>query len=493
MVFSDESASKSLHVTPPFTSFSLCFFYRVLRIIDRIKMNDRNDVEVVEKQFKDQSIEKGTKKSSSYVFTVNNPTEEEARIIQENLEKECEYFIVGFEKGKKGTPHFQGYLVLKKGARAWSYLRNQIFSRGWWQIARGSPSANYKYCSKQGDYMEFGSQPKTIEILKKQQSLEVSEPDSKKARWSTCLSAAESGDIAYIKTNEPYFFLTHQKTVKELQLSSLKCPDSVEHAAGLFIWGSSGVGKSRLVRASFPPEMIYLKNPGTKWWCGYTGQPIVLIDDMDPRKVENLAWEYKIWTDHYSFPVETKGGSIPAIRPALIVMTSQYQLWELWPNYPKDVAAIQRRCEIIELTKENAPMWNINKLEHYVGIMRKWINNLQSSSSMQSGPSEIIVEEEEIPTVIDGTDTVTDTPEIPLTPEDKREVEVDTTDQDTEDRDIDNMDLTDYNWRNEDQLRVLREILKEKAARKRKRRERAIEQALFEVEAYSSNGEYSSD
>ena len=51
-----------------------------------------------------------------WCFTVNNPTMTKEEFL-DNMSENCKYLVVGFEVGDSGTPHFQGYLELKKKKR----------------------------------------------------------------------------------------------------------------------------------------------------------------------------------------------------------------------------------------------------------------------------------------------------------------------------------------------------------------------------------------
>eukprot|EP00959_Pyramimonas_sp_CCMP1952_P283537 5927362-Pyramimonas_sp.AAC.1 len=71
-------------------------------------------------------------------------------------------------------------------------------------------------------------------------------------------------------------------------------------------WGKTGVGKTRYVWDMHGVDEIY-QPTSYKWWQGYDGHKIVLIDEL------RANW----WTfgqllrllDRYPFTVETKGGS----------------------------------------------------------------------------------------------------------------------------------------------------------------------------------------
>lgn len=105
-----------------------------------------------------------------WVFTWNNyPPDWENRIRAafsqsgSNGSGGSKVWIAGKEVGEKGTPHIQGYVELDKKTRpftAFPFLPRQIH----WKAARGSREENYRYCSKDGDFICKGF-PKPIETI----------------------------------------------------------------------------------------------------------------------------------------------------------------------------------------------------------------------------------------------------------------------------------------------------------------------------------------
>lgn len=95
-------------------------------------------------------------RSRGWCFTINNYTDDDILEIL-YMHDNAEYTVFGFEVGKKGTPHIQGY----------TYFRNQIsfstikelLTRANIRAARGNADQNYDYCSKDNDFYEFGDRP----------------------------------------------------------------------------------------------------------------------------------------------------------------------------------------------------------------------------------------------------------------------------------------------------------------------------------------------
>lgn len=96
-----------------------------------------------------------TVRSRAWCFTVNNDTFDD---LQTLLDAMFEYLVFGFEVGgKKHTPHMQGYIYFKNAIRQVS--AKKILPRAHLLVAKGGPDDNYDYCSKDGDYYEFGDKP----------------------------------------------------------------------------------------------------------------------------------------------------------------------------------------------------------------------------------------------------------------------------------------------------------------------------------------------
>jgi len=76
----------------------------------------------------------------------------------------------------------------------------------------------------------------------------------------------------------------------------------------VILYGDSGVGKTRSVYESFPPEDIFKLNVANNlWFDGYSGQSVLLLDDF-------YGWiKFGIWlelTDGYPYRCEIKGGFV---------------------------------------------------------------------------------------------------------------------------------------------------------------------------------------
>lgn len=268
---------------------------------------------------------KMTSRSRNWCFTLNNYTAEEV----EACEKEgtvAKYLVYGKEIGECGTPHLQGYIQYKSLK---TLKQVKLFlDRAHWEPARADGGANKKYCTKDGDFKEHGTPPKT-------------QTEKGKGRWKRVLEKAKEGDMEWLEENEPYLVLNSRKKLKAMKEFRTEVMDYTDEDTPHEWWyGETGTGKSRAFWEKFPEG--YPKDTN-KWWDDYEGQ-VVVIEEVDPETMKYLASKMKKWVDRYPFLGETKGGSIK-IRPPKIVIISNYTIDECFSD-PRDAEAMKRRCKV---------------------------------------------------------------------------------------------------------------------------------------------------
>lgn len=121
--------------------------------------------------------------------------------------------------------------------------------------------------------------------------------------------------------------------------------DPLPHLDNHWVYGQSGVGKSRSQRQRY--QSIYIKAPDSEWWTGYNGQETVLIDDFEPFN-KSLSGMLKRAADHYPFQARVHGHQ-QLIRPQRIVVTSNYHPDQIWKE-EEQLQPILRRFTIMHMT-----------------------------------------------------------------------------------------------------------------------------------------------
>jgi len=104
-------------------------------------------------------------RSEHWAFTLNNYTDEDLITLTDasstgipiTARNKVIYLVFGFEEAPTtGTKHIQGYLQLEKAGemrdlQAWAGPNYH------WSACRGSDEDNFRYCTKEGDFLQWGN------------------------------------------------------------------------------------------------------------------------------------------------------------------------------------------------------------------------------------------------------------------------------------------------------------------------------------------------
>lgn len=249
------------------------------------------------------------------VFTVNNYSHEEYdKIINLDIWR---YLVVGKEIGESGTPHLQGYGVLKKQFRD-KALQTALGGRAFMEPRKGSHSQASDYCKKDKDFYEIGDAP----------------VQGKRTDLHDAVDTLKHHGIKRVAEEHPTTFVKFSRGFRDLSLM-LEKPYEHSDVRGIWIWGSPGVGKSRMARQLRPNA--YLKAQ-SKWFDGYSGERAIILDDFDLGGF-GLGHHLKIWADRYACTGETKGGTVN-LRHEVLIVTSNYSMDKIWEKL-EDVQMLQ--------------------------------------------------------------------------------------------------------------------------------------------------------
>ena len=277
----------------------------------------------------------GAEKSRSFSFTINN-----YKSVPTGLHSKMKYLCFGKEVGKENnTPHLQGYVVFKNA----HWKPHQYFlehGHGHFEITRGTPQQNIEYCSKDGQFTEFGTRPMDRREAGRRGGKRGGEMEIE--RWDEAWTAAKEGRIEDIPAD---IRLRHYGTILKVASRYQQPPEELDLLDNLWIVGEHGTGKSTWVHRTYPGAY---KKGFTKWWCGFRedepGHKTVLLDDLHPKFAEKEL--LKNWADVFPFQAEIKGGSM-TIRPERIIVTSNYHPNEVFGE--KDLGPIMRRFKVVNV------------------------------------------------------------------------------------------------------------------------------------------------
>jgi len=164
------------------------------------------------------------KRARGWAFTINNYTDDDVDML---LDMTFEYMIIGFEVGKDGTPHIQGY-VYWHDAHTFRAVKNTI-PRAHLETANGTPKQNREYCAEDGDFYEFGVLPRK----------------GKRTDLDDLVEAIEKGaSRTEIREQFPKHYFMYKKRIEELvpvrnepgqRQVKLLCIDDQYRHAGAFL------------------------------------------------------------------------------------------------------------------------------------------------------------------------------------------------------------------------------------------------------------------
>jgi len=289
--------------------------------------------------------------------TFNNYTAASFEAVRGWMTKNCTYAVIGKEVAETGTPHLQCYFALLERKR------RTFLSRVFDDLGAGKPhleatKANGKAAS---DYCKKG----------KQSHEEWDESGRDGPNFGKDAHVWEHGDLPiYVAGNRGSATATAKRTAdyaaaielaKQRKFNEIDPSMLVRHYGNFqriaadnplpvanlgkpcaeWIYGPPGTGKSYTARKENP--VFYWKGCN-KWWCGYQGEEVVIIDDFDSNH-KVLGHHLKIWLDEYAFGAENKGSS-RVIRPRKIIVTSNYHPDQIWHDDLVLAEAITRRVTL---------------------------------------------------------------------------------------------------------------------------------------------------
>lgn len=269
--------------------------------------------------------------SRCWCFTLNG-THDFAKL---NNIKKWSYMVAGREVSETGTKHLQGFVIYKTRTK-FSTVKNQI-PLGHIERMIGNSEQASEYCKKDQDFQEFGE----FELINGYKNSAEGGVQSK-INYEKIIQMAEDHNPKGIRKEDAGVYWRGYHTIQRIMMDNPLPVDDLDQLDNEWIWGKTGLGKSRNARLENPG--CYIKSHN-KWWLGYKGEHVVLIDDLSKTEGQWFGEHLKQWCDHYAFPSETKGSGRP-IRPQKIIVTSNYSIEDIWGHDENLCESLLRRFKV---------------------------------------------------------------------------------------------------------------------------------------------------
>ena len=246
-------------------------------------------------------------------------------------DERCQYLLCRKGLNKKGEEHAHIYVNYRSPRVVSS--KNTFGAH----IAkcRGTPAQNVAYIeSHHPDLVEeFGTLPKgKADISEMWTDFTDELKEGKVDKWSKMYARYEGYANRRLAEVKPKTFFN----------------GNLKHK-NLWLWGPPRTGKSYWAE-HFLPYDTYDKSPN-KWWDGYQGEKVVILEDLDPEQAQYIAHYVKKWADRKPITAAVKCGSMK-ICPAdfHFIVTSNYSIEECFNK--KDARAIRDRMTVWHITEK---------------------------------------------------------------------------------------------------------------------------------------------
>lgn len=274
-------------------------------------------------------------RARSWCFTLNNHTFDDLQLLLS--ECDSDYLLFGFEIGENKVPHLQGYIQYKDNSVRMSQIKRYL-PRAHLEVAKGDFSSNLKYCTKDGDFYEFGDRPRTGQG--KRTDIEKMHEMVK--------SGSSYEDICEAHTSLVY---RYEKNVCNVMAKYKKHRSSNNPPTVYWIYGPSGAGKTTYAESLADGKSIYFKDESSRWWDFYEQQYCVVIDDLSSGSPINYSYLRRL-LDRFPLNVEAKGTVHKFNSPLIIVTSDRHpsELLHLEKDSNDEKQILRRITHLIDIT-----------------------------------------------------------------------------------------------------------------------------------------------
>lgn len=220
-----------------------------------------------------------------YQITINNPVEKGfshdaiKRILSEL--NSCLYWCICDEIGQQGTPHTHVYAAFKNAVMFQTI--QQRFYGAHIEDARGTHRENRDYIRKEGKHRDTDKADTNLPDTFEESGELPAESERRVKQSEAILNMIEDGasDAEIVRTYPSA--LNHLPRIQQTRQALLADKFRRVRRTNLevtYIWGATGVGKTRGILDKYGDENVYRVTNHKHPFDGYKSEPIIVFDEF---------------------------------------------------------------------------------------------------------------------------------------------------------------------------------------------------------------------
>lgn len=231
--------------------------------------------------------------------------------------------------------HFQCYVHFKH-QKTWSATQKYFEKYGkiHFEACKGSAESNIKYCSKDGNFKEFGEKPQQgkrndLNLIKDQ--------------------IVNGGNVEDILMDNPMIYHQYGRTLEKIEDVVMRNKSRTEMTKGVWLYGPTGCGKSHMAFENYNAKSHYVYPNDNGWWDGYKQQETVIFNEF---RGEITFKEMLDLCDKWPKKVKRRSREPMPFTSSTIIVTSALHPKEIYSNVLSKNDAFEqfeRRFDVIYL------------------------------------------------------------------------------------------------------------------------------------------------
>lgn len=225
------------------------------------------------------------KASRKYQLTINNPeehglTHEVIKTTVASSFPNCAYWCLCDEVGQEGTPHTHVYLVFEN-AVMFSTIQKRFYGAHI-EPAKGSNQENRDYVCKEGKWAESEKKETNLPETFEESGELPPEPERRQKYSEAVLTMLQDGASNAEIIRELPAAINHISNLDRARQTLLeeRFRTAWRNLEVSYIWGKTGVGKTRSVMEKYGYENVYRVTNYVHPFDQYQGQDVILFDEF---------------------------------------------------------------------------------------------------------------------------------------------------------------------------------------------------------------------